>query len=147
MMTTNQQLPAGPMDDLDDDDYKALASFRHSLRSFFAFSEDAARKVGLPPQQHQAILAVRSLSTGRGATVGSVANHLLLKPHTAVGLIDRLVRGDLLVRIQDQEDRRRVLLTLTPKANEALRALSAIHLTEIRRNAPELIDLLRQLSA
>jgi len=144
-MTQTPSLP-GPTRELNNDDYRALASFRRSFRSFFAFSEEAARRVGLPPQQHQAILAVRSLASGRGATVGDVANHLLLKPHTAVGLIDRLVRGGLLIRTQDDEDRRRVLLTLTPKANEALRALSAMHLTEIRRNAPELIDLLGQLS-
>jgi len=47
----------------------------------------------------------------------------------------------------DKEDRRRALLSLTPKANRALKALSAIHLAEIRRNAPRLVALLRKLSA
>jgi DNA-binding MarR family transcriptional regulator len=131
---------------LDDSDYAALASFRHSLRSFLAFSEEAARKIGLTPQQHQTLLAVRGLTSEIGVTVGDIADYLLLKPHTAVGLVDRLVRAGLLLRTADERDRRRVLLTLTVKANEALAALSAIHLEEIRRNAPRLVDLLRKLS-
>ena len=131
---------------LNDHDYAALAEFRHSLRSFLAFSEQAARKAGLTPQQHQALLAVRGLGTEKGVTVGELAGRLLLKHHTTVGLVDRLVRADLLRRTPDEEDRRRALLSLTPKANRALKALSAIHLAEIRRNAPRLVALLRKLS-
>jgi DNA-binding MarR family transcriptional regulator len=131
---------------LNDHDYAALAEFRHSLRSFLAFSEQAARKTGLTPQQHQALLAVRGLGAEKGVTVGELAGRLLLKHHTTVGLVDRLVRADLLRRTPDEEDRRRALLSLTPKADKALKALSAIHLAEIRRHAPQLVDLLRKLS-
>ena len=38
------------------------------------------------------------------------------------------------------------LLTLTPKADKALHALCATHLSEIRRDAPQLIKLLSQIS-
>jgi len=132
---------------LADSDYAALAMFRHSLRGFLAFSEEAARKAGLTPQQHQALLAVRGLGSEKGITVGELASHLLLKHHTAVGLADRLVQAGLLLRTPDQTDRRRVLLSLTAKANQALKALSATHLAEIRRHAPQLVELLRKLSA
>ena len=138
--------PAAPLA-IGDGDYAALAAFRHSLRNFLAFSEEAAREAGLTPQQHQALLAVRGLETAQGVTVGDLASHLLLKPHTAVGLVDRLVRADLLLRTPDTADRRRVLLSLTPKANDILKDLSATHLTEIRRKAPQLAELLRKLSA
>jgi DNA-binding MarR family transcriptional regulator len=146
MVRNSKRAPAPPLS-LDDSDYAALAAFRHSLRSFLAFSEEAARKAGLTPQQHQALLAVRGLVSEKGVTIGELASYLLLKHHTAVGLVDRLVQADLLVRTPDDADRRRVLLSLTPKANEALKALSAIHLAEIRRNAPQLVDLLRKMSA
>jgi DNA-binding MarR family transcriptional regulator len=131
----------------DDDDYAALAAFRHSLRNFLAFSEEAVRKAGLTPQQHQALLAVRGFVSEKGITVGELASRLLLKHHTAVGLVNRLVQANLLRRKPDGEDRRRALLSLTPKANKALKALSAVHLAEIRRNAPQLVHLLRKLSA
>lgn len=127
-------------------DYAALAAFRQSLRVFLSFSEDAARKAGLPPQQHQALLAIRGFGWDRGITVGDLAGHLLLKHHTAVGLVDRLVRARLVVRTPDVRDRRRVLLTLTAKGDKALTALSAAHLMEMRRNAPELVELIRRFS-
>jgi DNA-binding MarR family transcriptional regulator len=57
------------------------------------------------------------------------------------------VQANLLLRKPYEEDRRRVLLSLTPKANKVLKVLSTIHLTEIRRNAPQLVHLLRKLSA
>lgn len=136
-----------PPRSLNDSDYAALASFRRSLRIFLAFSEDAARTAGLTPQQHQALLAIRGFASEKGATIGDLANHLLLKHHTAVGLVDRLMRADFVVREADPADRRRVLLALTPKAAEVLNALSAVHVAEIRRNAPQLVELLRQLSA
>ena len=145
MSQDDEQTPASPLD-IGDSDYATLAAFRHSLRSFLAFSEDAAREAGLTPQQHQALLAIRGLASEQGVTVGDLARHLLLKPHTAVGLVDRLVRAGLLLRTPDSEDRRRVLLTLTSKANTVLRDLSATHLTEIRRKGPQLADLLRRLS-
>jgi DNA-binding MarR family transcriptional regulator len=132
---------------MDEKDYVALASFRRSLRSFLAFSEQAARAAGLTPQQHQAILAIRGFSARRGMTVGDLAAHLLLKHHTAVGLVDRLVRARLVVRKLDPRDRRRVLLKLAPQATRALEILSAQHLIEMRRNAPELIKLLRHVQA
>jgi DNA-binding MarR family transcriptional regulator len=126
--------------------YADLAEFRFALRTFMAFSESAAEDRGLTAQQHQAILAIQGLGSKDDATVGDLAHYLLLKPHTAGELVERLVKAKLVVRKPDQSDRRRVLLALTPKAITTLKILSAKHLAEIRRNAPTLIKLLRQLS-
>lgn len=145
-MTMPKSIRQNSIPSLDDSDYAMLAAFRHSLRGFLAFSESAARKAGLTPQQHQALLAIRGIGAEKDVTVGDLAAHLLLKPHTAVGLVDRLVRANLVLRHPDPDDRRRVLLTLTRKARNALTTLSAIHLAEIRRNAPQLVDLLQKLS-
>ncbi|HEY4250523.1 MAG TPA: MarR family transcriptional regulator [Roseomonas sp.] len=140
--------PSGPVTapPFDDGSYAALAAFRRSLRVFLAFSEQAAIRAGLTPQQHQAILAIRGFATGRGVAIGDLAAHLLLKHHTAVGLVDRLEKAGMVERVTDATDRRRVLLRLTPKAEAVLAALSVTHLAEIRQNAPDLIALLRELS-
>src|SRR5690606_18647319 len=74
--------------DLTDTDYAALAEFRFALRRFQMFSETKAGEAGLTPQQHQALLAIRAADPD-SATVGYVAQRLLVKPHTASGLIDR----------------------------------------------------------
>ena len=38
--------------------YQSLAEFRYQLRRFLHFSEQAARSVGLEPQQHQLLLTL-----------------------------------------------------------------------------------------
>jgi DNA-binding MarR family transcriptional regulator len=80
---------------LTDADYQLLADFRATLRRWLAFSEAKAAEVGLRPQQHQALLAIRAAEPGK-ATIGYIANLLMLKPHSASGLIDRLEAVDLL---------------------------------------------------
>jgi DNA-binding MarR family transcriptional regulator len=130
---------------LADADYVALARFRRSLRSFLSFSEDAARANGLTPQQHQAILAIRGLSDGKGLTVGDLARHLIIQPHSAVELLNRLETAGLIYRSADENDRRCVMITLTPLADRLLRKLSHMHVVELRRQAPELVGALRHL--
>jgi DNA-binding MarR family transcriptional regulator len=145
-MNESRKRRPSPAATLDQQDYATLASFRRSLRIFLAFSEDAARKAGLPSQQHQAILAIRGLAPEAGMTVNDLAEHLLLKPQTAVELVDRLEDAGLVRRERDEADRRRVLLSLTARANRLLAKLSAAHLAQIRRDAPQLIALLRDVA-
>ena len=67
-------------------DYAALAQFRYQLRTFLAFSEAAAQRAGLTPQQHQALLAIKGFSGREAASVGDIARFLLVRHHTAVEL-------------------------------------------------------------
>lgn len=114
-------------------DYEALAAFRYQLRQFLHFSEEAARRVGLTPQQHQALLAIKGF-TGRGnATMGELAEALQIKPHSAVGLVDRLVAQNLAQRQSATEDRRRVYITLTSRGAELLAEISTANLGELQR--------------
>ncbi|AMK26111.1 MULTISPECIES: MarR family winged helix-turn-helix transcriptional regulator [Sphingobium] len=129
---------------LADADYAALASFRHAIRRFQAFSEEQAAAVGLTPQQHQALLAIRGCDPDK-ATVGHVAERLILKPHSATGLVNRLEALALIRREQAADDKRRALLRLTPRAYALLDALSATHREEIRRMAPILAEVFTQL--
>ena len=71
-------------------DYRALAEFRYQLRRFDRFSERAARAVGLEPQQHQLLLAVKGMPAGVHATIGLLAERLQVQHHTAVELVDRM---------------------------------------------------------
>lgn len=129
---------------LTDQDYVALADFRHTLRRFQAFSEAKATEVGLTPQQHQALLAIRAMTPGE-VTVGYIAERLILKPHSATGLIDRLEVLGLVTRHEGSVDRRRSILRLTAKAEALLATLSTTHHDEIRRLKPLLEELLSQL--
>lgn len=129
---------------LTDADYAALASFRHAIREFLGFSEARAADVGLTPQQHQALLAIRG-SEADQPTIGYVAERLVLKPHSVTGLIDRLESMELVRRHVAEDDRRRALLQLTPRAHNVLAALSMAHREEIRRIRSLLSDILHHL--
>lgn len=122
-------------------DYRQLAAFRHALRRFLAFSEQAAEAAGLTPQQHQALLAIKGMAEGP-PTIGALAEQLCIRPHSAVGLIDRLAARDLVTRAEDRADRRQVHVALTATAEAMLEVLSAAHRAELERIAPTLRALL-----
>ncbi len=123
-------------------DYRALGHFRYHIRRFLHFSEVAARTEGLEPQQHQALLAIRASADEGGPTIGTIAEHLLIRHHSAVGLINRLEERGMVERVRGQDDRRQVRIRLTPEGEEKLRRLSAAHRGELRNSGPILVDTL-----
>ena len=128
-------------------DYELLAQFRLALRRFSAFSAAAAQAAGLPPQQHQALLAIKGSPDEQAMTIGMMAEQLFVAPHTATELAGRLARAGLVTQTADPDDRRRQTLALTAEAEAMLARLSAVHLAEIREMAPRLIATLQSLGA
>jgi DNA-binding MarR family transcriptional regulator len=121
-----------------DDDYRRLLEFRTGLRRFLHWSEEQAHAVGLSPMQHQLLLAVRGHPDPRGPTIGDVAEHLLLRHHSAVGLVDRAEAAGLVHRRQDPDDHRIVRLQLTARGADKLQRLTATTLEELARLSPRL---------
>jgi DNA-binding MarR family transcriptional regulator len=133
-------------DGLSHDQYAAIAGFRFQLRRFLAFSEAAAAKEGLPPQQHQALLAIAGNMAAEPPSVGLLADQLLVAPHTAAELVTRMVEAGLLVKRPCDRDRRRMELSPTPKAEALLRRLTAAHLEELKTLEPALVRALGRIS-
>jgi DNA-binding MarR family transcriptional regulator len=127
--------------DLDDADYQRLLRFRISLRRFLHWSEEQAEKAGLTPAQHQLLLAIRGHDGEAGPTIGDVAGYLLLRHHSAVGLVDRAGKAGFVERVEDGGDRRVVRLRLTPLGAQLLQQLTATHLEEIQRLTPRIQEL------
>jgi DNA-binding MarR family transcriptional regulator len=130
---------------LRDADYEDLLMLRSGLRRFLRWSEQQAEGAGLTPAQHQLLLAIRGHSDARGPTIGEIADYLLLRHHSAVGLVDRVEAAGLVVRVRDPEDHRVVRLALTPAGHKRLEALSAVHLEELQRLAQRLPNAWRGL--
>lgn len=126
-------------------DYQKLAEFRYLLRHFLIFSEKAAAQSGLTAKQHQALLAIKGWGGPGPVTAGLLAERLGIKPHSAVGLIDRLAAKGLVLRKTSEDDRRQVRILATPAAEVLLASLSKVHWDEIRRLAPLLKTLLDAL--
>lgn len=123
-------------------DYERLAEFRYLLRQFLIFSENAAVEAGLTAQQHQALLAIKGFRGRERVATGELAERLGIRHHSAVGLVDRLGAKGLIHRQTGSDDRRQVLIELTPKAEALLARLSVAHLDEFERLAPLLRILL-----
>jgi DNA-binding MarR family transcriptional regulator len=121
-----------------DADYRRLLEFRTNLRRFLHWSEEQAHAAGLTPAQHQLLLAIRGHEEERGPTIRDVADALMLRHHSAVGLVDRAVDAGLVTRHVDPDDHRVVRLRLTGTGARKLRQLSKVHLEELRRLAPSI---------
>lgn len=127
-------------------EYEMLAAFRYALRQFLHFSEQAAKKVGLTPQQHQALLSIKGFPGREYVAIGELAERLQIRPHSAVGLVNRLETQGLVGREPDTVDRRQVYISLTPYGAKVLEQLSVAHREELRRLKPQLGLLLELLT-
>lgn len=121
------------IDRVSDADYRRLLAFRTQMRRFVRWSEEQAEAIGITPAQHQLLLAVRGADDRRGPTVGDIASWLMLRHHSAVGLVDRAADAGLVRRVQDRSDHRCVRLRLTADGARKLARLSRRHLEELER--------------
>ena len=116
-------------------DFERLLEFRVSLRRFQRWSEDQAKAAGLTHVQHQLLVAVKGHPGGLPPTVGDVAGYLLLRPHSAVELVDRAEAAGLVERTPDREDGRVVRVRLTADGEEVLQKLTRAHLDRLHELA------------
>ncbi|MBZ9856663.1 MarR family winged helix-turn-helix transcriptional regulator [Mesorhizobium sp. CA13] len=134
--------PQKPRPAISQADYQRLSEFRYLIRRFLEFSQLQAEDAGLTPRQHQALLAVKGFPGGGPVAIGDLAERLRIRHHSAVELVNRLCEAGLVVRDQDKDDQRKVLLQLTERADACLADLSAAHLDELSRIEPMLRSVL-----
>jgi len=125
----------------DEPDYRQLLALRTGIRKFLHWSEEQALAVGITPAQHQLMLAIRGADEPEGPTIGDIADALVLRHNSAVGLVDRAVEASLVVRHVDEHDSRVVRLRLSALGARRIRQLSEVHAEELRRIAPRMSSL------
>ena len=130
---------------LDQSDFEHLLELRTGLRRFLRWSEQQAKAAGLTTAKHQLLLAIRGHPDPAGPTIGEIADYLVLRHHSAVGLIDRAAKDGLVKRTPDPESRSVVRVTLTPVGMAKLDALAEAHREEIADLAPTMRTLWRAL--
>ncbi len=126
---------------------RVLAEFRHQLRLFLQFSEEAALKVDLQPQQHQLLLQIAGAPDGVPTTIGYAAERLGLRHNSVVELSKRCEDAGLIDRRHEDPDRRCVVLQVTRMGREVLEALSIAHARELNELVPQLMRTLSNLEA
>ncbi len=112
-------------------DYEALSEFRHQLRRFLRFSEDAAQAEGLTPLQYQLLLHIKGFPGRDWATVGELAHRLQTQQHGVVALVTRCETLGLVARSPGEQDRRQVQVRLTPSGESCLARLAQQHRMEL----------------
>ena len=126
---------------ISDQDYERLAQLRGGLRRYLAWAEARAREHDLTPAQYQLALAVRTHADPKGPTLSDLADTLLLRHHSVVGLVDRAQDAGLVQRERDDQLGSRVHVTLTPRGRELLATLSELHLRKLAELAPLMQEL------
>ena len=71
------------------------------------------------------------LQAGPGTPAGAIAAQLKVRPSTATGIVDRLVRDGLVRRERDDLDRRRVRIWLTERGMRVINELRARNRAQI----------------
>ena len=126
-------------------DYQALAEFRYQIRKFLHFSERAVEGAGLERGQYQLMLSIKGIPPDMRPRIRDLAEMLQVQHHSAVELINRLEARGYVTRERSLEDRREVLLALTPKGEKVLAELALHHHEELQEAAPELVAALRRV--
>lgn len=122
-------------------DFERLLEFRVALRQFQRWSEDQAQAAGLTHVQHQLLVAIKGHPGDKPPTVGDLADYLLLRPHSAVELVDRAETAGMVERIPDQDDGRVVRVRLTAAGDRIVGQLTPTHLDRLHELAAVLDDL------
>lgn len=91
----------------------------------------------------QLTLAIRAHECPTGPTMSELAQSLLLRHNSVVGLVDRAERAGLVCRQRDGANASRVHVVLTDEGSSRLDRLSRLHLEWLAANGDSLASALR----
>lgn len=131
-------MPRAPQTHVDDNQYAQLAALRAGIRRYLAWAEERAREHDMTPAQIQLALAVRAHPGPAGPTLTELADTLLLRHHSVVGLVDRAEHAGFVARERDDRQPTRVHVRLTPEGRRRLERVSALHLAWLGEHGSEL---------
>lgn len=111
---------------------EARSAFRQQLRRFERLGEDTARSHGITFPQYLLLLHVKGTPGRDWATVGELAQKLILEHHSVVGLASRCEAAGLVKRKRSAQDGRQVEIHLTAKGERTVMAVLAAQSGELR---------------
>jgi DNA-binding MarR family transcriptional regulator len=91
------------------------------------------------------MLAIKGMPAGVRPRIRELAGRMEIRHNSAVELVNRLEKAGFVHRTRAQEDRREVLLGLTPRGEKVLSELALHHHDELRSAGPELVAALRRI--
>jgi DNA-binding MarR family transcriptional regulator len=98
---------------------QVVEALRRIIRAVDLHSRSLVQRYRLTGPQ---LLVLRAISDSRPASVGEIARAVHLSQATVTGILDRLEARHLVTRSRAPDDRRRVVASLSPDAEERLRS-------------------------
>ncbi|WP_011296065.1 MarR family winged helix-turn-helix transcriptional regulator [Cupriavidus necator] len=102
--------------------FVAVAEARYVLRKVFRIVEDQAKKYGIDPLAHQALIQIYG-SEGMELQVNQIAARLDITPAFASSLVRMLVEKDFVVRRRGDGDQRVINVAITELGREVMDAI------------------------
>jgi DNA-binding MarR family transcriptional regulator len=100
----------------------AISEIMQSLRRIFkaiqVYSQEVSQKFGITGPQ---LWTLKALSANGSLPLGQLSKMMYLHPSTITGVVDRLEKKGYVVRDQVHEDRRVVMVQLTPNGRKVIR--------------------------
>jgi DNA-binding MarR family transcriptional regulator len=96
---------------------QVIAALRRIIRAIDLHSKTLVQRFGLTGPQ---LVVLKELVGGPARPVSEIAVAVNLSQSTVTGILDRLERKDMIIRERSTLDRRKVLVSATPTAEEAL---------------------------
>jgi MarR family transcriptional regulator, 2-MHQ and catechol-resistance regulon repressor len=126
-----------------------LPTIRELARAYQAFSmysEAHVRQFDLTPAQFDAIA---TLGNTNGLSMGELGEKTLITKGTLTGVIDRLIQKQLVFRETPSDNRRSVIVQLTPKGQKVFEEVFPSHIAYLKQRFEKLdpseLELLKVL--
>ena len=116
---------------------QVVEALRRIIRAVDLHSRALVQKYRLTGPQ---LVVLKTIADSRPSSVGEIARAVYLSQATVTGILDRLETRGLVARTRSQDDRRRVLVSLSPKAEERLRSAPPLLQEHFTRRFLELDD-------
>lgn len=117
-----------------------------AYQSFSAYSEAHIRQFDLTPAQFDVIA---TLGNTNGLSMGEIGARTLITKGTLTGVVDRLIQKQLVVREIPSNNRRNVIVQLTPSGQQVFEQVFPAHIAHLKEQfeklEPSELELLKVL--
>lgn len=117
-----------------------------AYQSFSAYSEAHIRQFDLTPAQFDVIA---TLGNTNGMSMGEIGERTLITKGTLTGVVDRLIQKQLVIREVPSNNRRNVIVQLTPSGQQVFEQVFPTHIAYLKEQFEKLdpseLELLKVL--
>lgn len=125
---------------------KTMRELVRTYQAFYNYDENLIRQYNLTPSQFDVIA---TLGNTPGMSMGEIGEKTLITKGTLTGVIDRLEKKNLVVREVPSDNRRTVIVKLTPEGEATFKRIFPQHIAQLKQRFEQLepteLELLRVL--